>query len=281
MVCLLTLVAFSVSTYAQATKGPLLPENRIIAYYGNFYSKKMGVLGQYPEDEMLKMLEGEVAKWRVADPSKSVIPAIDYIAVTAQGQPGSDGKYRNRMPDGQIQKALSLAEKINGITILDVQIGQSDVATEIAHLEPYLKMPNVMLALDPEFAMGPGEVPGKKIGTLDATQINYAINYLAKLVKDNNLPPKILVVHRFTAHMVTNAHQIKPVPEVQVVMNMDGWGPQTLKADSYHSYIASEPVQFTGMKLFYGNDMKPPSTGLFTPEQLMKFKPEPVFIMFQ
>ncbi|MGA2654400.1 MAG: hypothetical protein ABSF18_00280, partial [Gammaproteobacteria bacterium] len=112
-------------------------------------------------------------------------------------------------------------------------------------------------------------------------QINYAINYLAKLVKENNLPPKILVVHRFTQHMVTNAHQIKPVPEVQVIMNMDGWGTQTLKTSSYNSYIAPEPVEYTGMKLFYINDMKAPSTGLFTPEQLMKFKPAPLFIMFQ
>lgn len=96
-----------------------------------------------------------------------------------------------------------------------------------------------MLGLDPEFSMPAGKVPGKVIGTLDAKDINFAINYLAHLVKEHNLPPKVLVVHRFTARMVTNHDRISIVPEVQVIMDMDGWGPQWLKKDSYREYIVS------------------------------------------
>src|SRR3989344_324393 len=33
--------------------GAILPFKRIVAYYGNFYSKGMGVLGEYPIDQML------------------------------------------------------------------------------------------------------------------------------------------------------------------------------------------------------------------------------------
>src|ERR1035437_2586058 len=84
--------------------GALLPFNRIVAYYGNLYSTKMGVLGQYPEDQMLQMLEGEVKKWEIADPTTPVIPALQYIAVVAQGAPGDSGKYRLRMPDSEIDK---------------------------------------------------------------------------------------------------------------------------------------------------------------------------------
>jgi ribosomal protein S2 len=34
----------------------------------------------------------------------------------------------------------------------------------------------------------------------------------------------VLIVHRFTQGMVTNYKKIKTVPEVQVVMDMDGFG---------------------------------------------------------
>lgn len=261
--------------------GALLPANRIVAYYGNFYSKGMGVLGEYPEDEMISKLEGEAAKWSAADPATPVIPAIDYIAVTAQGSAGADGKYRLRMPDSQIDHALELAGKVNGIVILDIQVGLSNVQTEIPLLENYLKMPNVHLAIDPEFAMHNGAKPGTVIGSFDAADINWTANYLAQLVKDNNLPPKVLIVHRFTEGMVTNYQNIKPLPEVQMVMDMDGWGFAAKKVNTYNSVVYPEPVQFTGFKLFYKNDVKPPSTGMLTPSEVLDLTPAPSFIQYQ
>lgn len=263
------------------TEDAILPQNRIIGYYGNFHSTRMGVLGEYPPDQMLMMLKEEMRKWSAADPDTPTIPAIEYIAVVAQKDPGVDGRYRARMSDSEIQKAINLANRVNGIVILDIQVGLSDLESEIPRLERYLRMPNVMLGIDPEFSMPPGKKPGKVIGSVDATDINFAIRYLARVVRENNLPPKILVVHRFTQRMVTNHHNIKLVPEVQVVMDMDGWGPQTLKKDSYRAYISAEPVQYTGIKLFYKNDLKNNSAGLLTPEQIMRLDPVPMFILFQ
>ena len=261
--------------------GALLPFNRIVAYYGNFYSTSMGVLGQYPPAVMLKMLASTTAEWQAADPSTPVIPAIDYIAVTAQGSAGADGKYRARMPSSQIDEAVSLAAQAHGIVILDIQVGLSTVQTEVPLLQKYLMMPNVELALDPEFAMHGGAKPGTVIGSLDATDINFAANYLAGLVKANNLPPKILVVHRFTQAMVTHTSLITPLPEVQIVMDMDGWGSPSRKIGTYQAFIAPEPVEFTGFKLFYKNDLKPPSTRLLTPAEVLKLTPEPLFIQYQ
>ncbi len=261
--------------------GALLPFNRIVAYYGNFYSTKMGVLGKYPVPQMLSMLNSAVAEWQAADPSTPVIPGIDYIAVTAQGSPGTDGKYRLRMPDSQIQEALSLANQEHGVLILDVQVGLSTVQTEVPLLEKYLILPNVELALDPEFSMKDGAKPGSEIGTMDASDINFAAKYLAGLVRANSLPPKILVVHRFTEDMVTNYKEITPLPEVQIVMDMDGWGTQAKKLNTYLRVIENEPVQFTGFKLFYVNDLKPPSTGMLTPAQVLKLTPQPLFIQYQ
>jgi hypothetical protein len=260
----------------------LLPFNRIVAYYGNFLSKNMGVLGEYPPDEMLARLASTTAQWAQADPSTPVIPAIHYIAVVAQGSAGKDGKYRARMSDEQIDKALTLAERVNGIVFLDIQVGLSDVQSEIPPLEKYLSMPNVELGIDPEFAMKTSGVkPGREIGTYDADDINFAAQYLANLVREHNLPPKILLVHRFTEDMVTNSKKIKPLPEVQVIMDMDGWGDQAKKIGTYTYVVASEPVQFTGFKLFYKNDLLPPSTGMLTPKQVLNLTPAPVYIQYQ
>lgn len=261
--------------------GALLPFKRIIAYYGNFYSKQMGVLGEYPEDEMIAKLRAEQAKWEQADPNTPTIPAIHYIAITAQGSPAPLGKYIIRMPEDQIQNAIRIADKVQGIAFLDLQVGLSNIQTELPLLEKYLALPNVHLGLDPEFAMRSGDLPGKVIGTYDATDINFAIDTLARLVKENNLPPKVLVVHRFTQMMMTNYQNIKKVPEVQVVIDMDGWGSPSRKFGTYYSIVADEPVQFTGFKLFYKNDLKQEPFRMLTPAELMTLNPRPIYIQYQ
>ncbi len=260
----------------------LLPFNRIVSYYGNFYSKYMGVLGQYPETEMLARLASTTAQWEAADPSTPVIPAIHYIAIVAQGSAGKDGKYRAVMPDDQIDHAIDLADKIHGIVFLDLQVGLSDVQTELPKFEKYLSMDNVEVGLDPEFAMQTSGVkPGRVIGTLDASDINWAINYVSDIVKKNNLPPKILMIHRFTMDMVTGYKQIKPTPQVQFIMDMDGWGEEARKINTYQLAVQGQPVQFTGFKLFYKNDLLPPSTGMMTPKEVLNLTPAPIYIQYQ
>ncbi|MEK7091711.1 MAG: hypothetical protein AAB900_01860 [Patescibacteria group bacterium] len=261
--------------------GAILPFKRIVAYYGNFYSKQMGALGQYPLAEMLSRLDREVKRWEAADPSTPVVPAIHYIAVTAQASAGADGKYRLRMPKEQIDIAIKLADQIHGLVFLDIQVGLSTLQSEIPQLEPYLKRPEVHLGIDPEFSMKTGAKPGTVIGSFSATDINYAATYLAKIVRDNHLPPKILIIHRFTQPMVKQALQIKPLPEVQIVMHMDGWGSPAKKIDSYVHFVAHEPIQFTGFKLFYKNDTLPPSPRLMAPAELLKLKPQPIYIQYQ
>ncbi len=261
--------------------GAILPFKRVIAYYGNLYSRKMGVLGEYSEEEMLAKLDVEVKKWEAADPSTPVLPALHYIAVVAQGSAGKDGKYRARMPDSEIDKVIAMAEKINAIVFLDIQVGFSTIEDELPRLEKYFKMPNVHLGMDPEFSMKSGIRPGKAVGTFDAADINFAASYLAKIARENNLTPKILVVHRYTGQMVTNSKQIKPLPEVQIVMHMDGWGGKEKKIGTYKLFIVPEPVQFAGFKLFYKSDIKTPGTVLMTPADLLKLSPQPIYIQYQ
>jgi hypothetical protein len=260
--------------------GALLPYNRIIAFYGNLYSTRMGILGEIPRAQMIKKLQGEVAKWNAADSTVKAIPALHYIAVTAQGSPGKDNMYRMRMPFKQIDTVLSWAKPIDALVFLDIQVGHSTVKKEVSKLVKYLSLPNVHLGIDPEFSLKNGHVPGTKIGSFTADDINDAIDILAKVVRENKLTPKMLVVHRFTQGMVTDYKRIKKLPEVQVVMDMDGFGSRVLKRSTYLTYIYREPVMFTGFKFFYKNDNWNNSK-MYTPEELLKFTPKPSYIQFQ
>lgn len=261
--------------------GAILPFKRIVAYYGNLYSVKMGVLGEFPPKEVWRRLNAEVAAWNKVDSLTPVQPAIHYIATVAQGAPMKDNSYIKRMPDQQIDSALAIAKMGNAIVFLDLQVGHSNVRQEVPRLEKYLKMKQVHLGIDPEFSLKDGSIPGKKIGSMDATDVNFCTEYLSKIVKENHLTPKILIVHRFTQGMLKNYKDIKLRPEVQVVINMDGWGEPILKRSTYKLYINKEPVQFTGFKLFYKNDLKKAPNVMLTPEDLMKLKPQPIYIQYQ
>lgn len=266
---------------AEPLPGAILPFKRIVAYYGNFYSKQMGILGEHDKDTVLNMLRAEVRAWEEADPTTPVMPAIEYIDVTAQGSAGRDGKYRLRMPDSQVDKALEYAKEVNGIVILDIQVGLSSVQEEVPLLDKYWAMPNVHLAIDPEFDMEGQDAPGDVIGTTDAATVNWAIDYLSKFVREHNLPPKILLLHRFTQNMLTGYKQIRPTPEVQVIVQMDGWGSPQRKKNTYYHVVEPEPVQFTGVKLFYKNDLKEDPPRLLTKEEVLDLKPTPIFIQYQ
>lgn len=173
--------------------GSILPSKRIVAYYGNPLSKKMGALGEFPKDEMLRRLKGEVAKWQAADPATPVQPALHLIAVVAQGAPGKDGKYRMIMPDKIINQVYGWAKEAGAVMFIDIQTGHDDIRSVLPRFEWILKNPDVHLGIDPEFNLiKSGKKPGKKIGTYDAADINYASGYLKELVKKYNLPPRCL-----------------------------------------------------------------------------------------
>jgi hypothetical protein len=261
--------------------GSILPEKRIVAYYGNPQSKKMGALGEYPKDEMMRKLKGEAARWQAADPSHPVQPALHLIAVVAQGAPGKAGKYRMIMPDAIVNQVYSWAREANAVLFIDIQTGHDDIRNILPRFEWLLKNPDVHLGIDPEFNLIKSrKIPGTKIGTYDASDINYAAGYLDDLVKKYSLPPKVFVVHRFTRNGVTNSQGIKLRPGVQIVMNMDGWGAPWLKRDSYKDYVVAEPVQYTGFKLFYHNDTKK-GDPLLTPQDVLKLNPNPLYIQYQ
>ena len=263
-----------------ALPGSILPARRIVAFYGNPLSRRMGVLGAKPVDSMLARLDREVAAWAAADTSTPVQPALHLIAVVAQGSPGRDGKYRQRADTALIERVYGWARRQNALLFLDVQLGRSTLKEELPRLLPFLSRPDVHLGLDPEFAAGTKGIPGNRIGTLDAKDVNEAIDLLDSLVTTDSLPPKVLVVHRFTRDMLTHSDRIRLDPRVQVVINMDGWGPPWMKRESYRRYVAKFPVEYTGFKLFYHNDTKR-GDPLMTPANVLALFPRPLYIQYQ
>jgi len=263
--------------------GSILPHKRIVAYYGNPLSKKMGILGEIPYDAMLAKLDSTVALWRAADPSLPVQPALHLIVSVAQGLPGKDSMYRQRSDPDLIEKVYGLARSRGAITILDVQAGKSTLQAELPVIERFLSRPDVHLGVDPEFYMHhnrEGRAPGTKIGAMTAADINGVIEFLASLVTKYHLPPKVLVVHRFTTNMLQDAERIRLDPRVQVVINMDGWGQPWLKFDTYARCEVAEPVEFTGFKLFYHNDTRK-GDPLLSPREVLALRPRPIYIQYQ
>jgi hypothetical protein len=263
-----------------ARPGAILPHRRIVAFYGNPLSRRMGILGELDAPHMLAKLDTVVGLWREADPATPVQPALHLVAMVAQADAGRDGKYRLKMADTLIERVAEWAATRDALVFLDLQVGTSTIQAELPRFRKFLALPNVHAGIDPEFSMKRGHAPGTRVGTYDAADINWVVEYLAAIVDEHQLPSKVLVVHRFTRPMVTNAAKIRLDPRVQIVMHMDGWGAPFLKFDSYREYVQAEPVQFTGFKIFYKNDTKR-GHPLLTPAEVLALEPQPVYIQYQ
>lgn len=276
MIALLLLAALPLVGQDADMEQGLLPSHRIVTYYGNPLSHYMGILGALPPDEMLRKLSETADLWQKADPKTKVIPALELVATVAASKPGADGMYRSRMDNELIERVCMWARKRHFIVILDVQVGRSSVLKEITRLEPFLRRADVHLALDPEFQMRHGLKPGQLIGSSDAEDVNVAVDFLSRLIVEKKLPPKLLIVHRFTLNMLTHLPRIRPDPNVQVVVSMDGFGAPSFKRWVYRVTITRHPTKFVGIKLFYKNDVP-----MMPPADVLKLTPIPNVIIYQ
>ncbi len=287
--------------------GPtLLPNYRIISYYGNPLSPVLGVLGSGTPQEVIARLRKQEEAYVAADPTHPTIGALELIAVVAQRSPGPKGYYSLRMPYSLIQHELDIARANHLLLILDVQIGHSTVQREVQYLEPFLKQPDVELALDPEFAMKPGDIPGVEFGSMPTPPINWALSYLQGLVTKYHLPQKIMILHQFIESMVPDWQGIKEQPNVVLVRDLDGFGSESLKISEYEYFIHQEAIPYVapikplqgetvgvlneavamhyrnasfvagGIKLFYTQDHP-----LMSPKTVLTLNPKPLVVIYQ
>jgi hypothetical protein len=254
----------------------LLPEYRIVAYYGHPHDSNMGIVGEMPLDELTEKLRKQADAYEAADPSRPVVPALELIATVAQRDPGFDGTYILDTDHETLREYIDYAAEHDMLVVLDVQIGRGSVAQEIEKVRDLLEQPNVHLALDPEFAIAEGETPGDHIGSLDAESITYAQQVLADISAAQGIPPKMLIVHQFREDMITGKDQLAPMPGVQLVIDADGFGEPELKTFVYNYLVRDEPVEFGGVKLFYKQD-----SPLMKPREILDLVPAPDVIIYQ
>jgi hypothetical protein len=207
--------------------------------------------------------------------SRPVLPAMELIAVVAAAHPGEGDRYNLRQPDSVIRRYLKAARKAKALLILDIQPGRSDFFTESKRLRKWLKEPDVGLALDPEWRMGPGQIPGQVIGRVSAREVNATSAWLDQLVTRYKLPQKLLLIHQFTDDMVPEP-ELKERKGLAYVLNVDGFGTQALKIAKYNSFAAQAKQFRRGFKLFYSED-----TDTMSPAEVMGLQPRPDVVVYE
>jgi hypothetical protein len=252
----------------------VLQSNLLVAWYGNPHTPQMGVLGASTGEALASGL-AQQARAFASLTAKRVQPAYELVTVVAQNRAGADGKWRRREAPTVIEQMLAEARAHHFKLILDVQVGHSDVRTELAYVRRYLEEPDVYLALDPEFHMWERQQPGRVIGHTPAGEVNYAINCLAATVASKGLPAKVLIVHQFTIDMLPDKENIRSAPGVDVVLDMDGWGGRPLKLAIYRM-VMRKPLRFAAIKLFYDED-----DDLLDPRSVMALTPTPSVVIYQ
>jgi hypothetical protein len=245
---------------------------RVVAYYGTAGNSTLGVLGEGSPDKMLPKLRAAAKPFAG---NRKVQVAYELIASVAQAGPGADGDYSRMIPLGRIQQYVDQARRNKVLVILDLQPGRGDFLPQARALERFLVQPHVGLALDPEWRMPKGKVPGRAIGRVGAAEVDRVSGYLSGLVAQHRLPEKLFVLHQFRASMLPDVKRIRKRPGLALVQHVDGFGTRSEKDATWQRL--RRPQQFhLGYKLFYDEDVK-----RYRAADVLKFKPVPELVSFQ
>jgi len=258
------------------TTGGIFPNNRVLAFYGFPGNADMGILGEYDTARLLEQLREQARAYEEADPEHPVILAFEVIASVAQQEPQADGSYLQDTPSELLDEYAAFTRDNGLLLLLDVQIGYRTVANEILGLKPWLSQDHVHLALDPEFAMEDGQIPGTHIGQINDQDITYAQKWLADLSAEVGVSPKLLIVHQFQQAMITNKELVKPMVGVQLVIDADGWGVPDNKRATYDFINRATHIEYHGIKLFYRQDVP-----LMEPADIVNLDPSPLLVIYQ
>lgn len=259
----------------------ILPDYRVVAYYGSPGGTLLGALGGGTPSRVAEQLDDEASDY--GSLARPVLPAFELIATIVRDTPGSDGKWRSRLSDEVIEQYLQAARQQQMILILDIQPGRARFMDEVRHYEKFLVERDVSLALDPEWSMAPGEVPGKVIGQTDAATVNEVSAYLDQIVQKHKLPQKLLIIHEFTETMIENRSALVDRPGLATVFNVDGFGTPEAKVNKYIDLTSDPerpPFVFTGFKLFYEEDIRNGSR-IMTWSEVLDLDPQPDVIVYE
>ena len=254
----------------------IFPERRVVAFYGAPQDQELGALGVGRPAGVARRLERQARPY--AEPGRPVLPAFELISTIVHADPGEDGDHAVRQEDRVIERYLRAARRADMLLILDIQPGYASFLEEARSYERFLKQPEVSLALDPEWSLEPPALPGQEIGSTDAATVNQVSAYLSRIVRENDLPEKLLVVHRFTNDMIVDEARLERRPGVALTVNVDGFGSRPAKISKYREFTRGRPARgrHNGFKLFYRED-----TNLMRPAGVLKLRPPPALVVYE
>ncbi len=260
----------------------LFPDYRLVGFCGTPGAPELGSLqGNLPA--RARALDQQAARYadaRNADDRK-LMPVFELIAVVVQSYAGPDGKYRRRVDGSVVEQYLKVARGLKALLLLNIQPGQSDFLSEVKAYEKYLREPDVGVALDPEWAMRPKQLPGRSFGQTDGETITEVANYLSGIVAEGKLPEKALVFHQVNNWVLKDEPELKAAPGVIFIKSVDGLGQVASKIKTY-DYLTSNLVVgvHAGFKLFFDEDTRNGSR-LMTPKEVLALSPKPEYVMYE
>ena len=258
----------------------IFPDHMVVMHYGTANTGVLGVLGETTPAEAARRLEERAAAWAKAS-GRPVLPAFELITSVAQRAPGRDGRYSVGLPHADVQRYVDAARAAKMLVVLDFQPGSARVLDQVKHYEKFLLMPEVGVALDPEWVLKPGQKPGRQIGSLDAATINEVSAYLSNLVSTHRLPEKVFLVHQFKSYMLPDREKIVDRFGLATVFHVDGFGPRHSKRETYDLLSSKDGLipggrVVNGYKLFIDEDVP-----LQDPAEVMAITPRPELVSYQ
>jgi hypothetical protein len=245
----------------------------LVAYYGTAQTATMGVLGAGAPDTMQRRLMRAARPFRLA--GEQIQPVYELIVTVADSSPGPDGDYSHDIPTSYVRKYLRAAHRHHALLLLDLQTGRARFPSVAKRWAWALKDPSVGLALDPEWRMGPHQVPARVIGSVRAAEVNRTSAWLSRLVRRDGLPQKLFVLHEFRLTMLPGIQRIVHRPGLAMVQHADGFGTRRQKLATYRAI--TRPARFRqGFKLFYHWDVH-----RFSPKEVRRIRPRVSFVSYQ
>jgi hypothetical protein len=255
----------------------LFPGRRIVALYGTPGTPALGALGQQGLTASIARAKAVAAQYTTLT-NAPVIPAFEIIATVAQASAGRSGTYSYESSVAALRPWIRAATRAGLYVTLDLQPGRANLLAQAKKYRSLLMLPNVGLALDPEWALGPGQVPLHQIGSVSISEVNAVVSWLARLTAQYHLPQKLLELHEFRLTMIQNVQRLDThQDDLAIVINMDGQGAPRVKQQTWQAVVANAPKGvYFGWKDFYVKD-----TPMQGPRQTARHRPAPVLISYQ
>jgi hypothetical protein len=256
----------------------VFPRYRLVGYAGVTGAATLGRLGTGPLNQRVAEIEGRAKPYAAG---REILPVVEVIATVVQGSPGRDDRYRVRLTDGQIATYHKAARKHRAVMLLNLQPGRSEFLAEAKAFEKWLKQPDVGVALDPEWAMDPGQRPGAAYGHTTGAELDGVARYLSSLVKRYDLPEKVMVYHQVARSVVREESGLKDHGGVAVIKSVDGLGHPGPKINTYRAVNKTTPkFVHAGFKLFFTEDRRNGSR-LMSPREVLALQPRPEYVMYE